>query len=55
VPGGHRPRAAPGSRAPYSQFRYNQLPSLDPNPDLINRQGDRSIGKGGSFLIRRPA
>jgi hypothetical protein len=37
----------------YSQFRYNRLPSLRVNDDLINRQGDRSIGRNGGFLIRR--
>lgn len=37
----------------YTQVRYNRLPSFDSNDSLINRQGDRSIGKGGSFLIRR--
>lgn len=37
----------------YTQVRYNRLPSFDENPDLINRQGDRSIGEGNGFLIRR--
>jgi len=37
----------------YTQIRYNRLPSAWENEDYINRQGDRSIGKGGGFLIRR--
>ncbi|MDB4964249.1 MAG: hypothetical protein JWP01_4248 [Myxococcales bacterium] len=37
----------------YTQVRYNRLPSFDRNPDLINTQGDRSIGEGNGFLIRR--
>lgn len=37
----------------YTQVRYNQLPSFDRNPDLINAQGDRSIGGGNGFFIRR--
>ena len=37
----------------YSQIRYNRLPSGKVNDDLINTQGDRSIGKNGGFLIRR--
>jgi Phosphate-selective porin O and P len=37
----------------YTQLRYNRLPSLDVNDDLINTQGDRSIGKNGGFFIRR--
>jgi hypothetical protein len=37
----------------YTQVRYNRLPSLRRNDDLINLQGDRSIGGGNGFLIRR--
>lgn len=37
----------------YTQLRYNRLPSFDDNPLVINRQGDRSIGEGNGFLIRR--
>jgi len=35
----------------YTQFRYNQL--LANNPDLVNLQGDRSVGQDAGFLIRR--
>lgn len=35
----------------YAQFRYNRLGET--NERLVNRQGDRSIGKDGGFLIRR--
>ncbi len=37
----------------YTQLRYNQLPSFDRNDDLVNAQGDRSIGAGNNFLLRR--
>ncbi|MBX3246600.1 MAG: porin [Myxococcales bacterium] len=37
----------------YTQLRYNRLPSLNSNDDLINTQGDRSIGEGNGFAIRR--
>ncbi len=37
----------------YTQVRYNRLPSAKVNDDLINTQGDRSIGKNGGFIIRR--
>ncbi len=37
----------------YSQLRYNGLPTFDSNDDLVNAQGDRSIGGGAGFLIRR--
>ncbi len=37
----------------YTQLRYNQLPSFDRNPDLINLQGDRSLGANNSFFMRR--
>lgn len=35
----------------YTQVRYNRF--LESNEELVNTQGDRSIGKGGGFLIRR--
>ena len=35
----------------YTQARYNRL--LETNPDLTCPQCDRSIGRGGGFLIRR--
>lgn len=35
----------------YTQVRYNRL--FATNPQLKNDQGDRSIGDGGGFLIRR--
>lgn len=37
----------------YTQLRYNHLPSGVDNPDLINEQGDKSIGGTGGFFIRR--
>lgn len=37
----------------YSQFRYNRLPSFDTNESLINDQGDKYIGAGSGFGIRR--
>lgn len=37
----------------YTQIRYNRLPSPRPNGDLINQQGDRSIGEGNGFAFRR--
>lgn len=37
----------------YSQIRHNRIPTLRQNDDLINLQGDRSIGGGNGFLIRR--
>jgi len=37
----------------YTQFRYNRLPSANSNDDLVNKQGDRTIGKGNGFSIRR--
>jgi hypothetical protein len=37
----------------YTQFRYDNLPSFDVNPDLINPQGDRYIGNEQGFGIRR--
>ena len=37
----------------YTQLRYNRLPSFDKNDLLINAQGDRSIGGGNGFLLRR--
>lgn len=37
----------------YTQFRYDNLPSGDVNPDLKNSQGDRYIGGEQGFGIRR--
>jgi hypothetical protein len=37
----------------YTQVRYNRLPSAVRNDNLINLQGDRSIGGGNGFIIRR--
>jgi hypothetical protein len=37
----------------YTQFRYNRIPVPHQNDDLINTQGDRSIGSGNGFAIRR--
>lgn len=37
----------------YSQFRYNRLPTFDTNESLINDQGDKYIGGGSGFAIRR--
>jgi hypothetical protein len=37
----------------YLQFRYNQLPSGAGNENLINEQGDKSIGKNGGIYLRR--
>ncbi len=37
----------------YTQFRYNRLPSLRVNDDLINDQGDRFLGRNNGFGIRR--
>lgn len=37
----------------YTQFRYNRLPSFQRNDDLINLQGDRTIGGDNGFSIRR--
>ncbi len=35
----------------YAQFRYNRLGET--NPELVNLQGDQSIGDNRSFLLRR--
>ena len=35
----------------YAQFRYNRIGET--NPDLVNIQGDQSIGDNKSFLLRR--
>ncbi|MFS8067622.1 MAG: porin [Byssovorax sp.] len=35
----------------YSQVRYNRL--FETNENLVNIQGDKSIGKNGGFLLRR--
>ena len=49
------PRARPWyerlSLRGYTQVRYNRL--LETNPDLTCPQCDRSIGRGGGFLVRR--
>jgi hypothetical protein len=37
----------------YTQFRYNRLPSFRANDELINLQGDRTIGGDNGFSIRR--
>jgi hypothetical protein len=37
----------------YTQFRYNRIPSFDVNDKLVNDQGDRYLGKGNGFCIRR--
>ncbi len=37
----------------YTQFRYNRLPSAVSNDKLVNDQGDRSLGRGNGFSIRR--
>lgn len=37
----------------YTQFRYNRIPVPHQNDELVNHQGDRSIGGGNGFSIRR--
>lgn len=37
----------------YTQFRYNRLPSFNENDKLVNKQGDKTIGAGNGFSIRR--
>jgi hypothetical protein len=37
----------------YTQIRYNGFPTFNSNDKLVNAQGDRSIGGGSGFLIRR--
>ena len=37
----------------YTQVRYNRLPSGRRNDELINEQGDKSLGAGNGFIIRR--
>jgi hypothetical protein len=37
----------------YTQIRHSNLPSFDRNDDLINDQGDKSIGGGGGVFVRR--
>jgi hypothetical protein len=37
----------------YAQIRYNRLPSFDENDALVNEQGDKYIGGGSGFGIRR--
>jgi hypothetical protein len=35
----------------YAQLRYNRL--LETNPELVNEQGDRSMGEDGGLFLRR--
>jgi hypothetical protein len=37
----------------YTQVRYNRLPTFDDNDDIVNAQGDKYIGNGSGFGIRR--
>lgn len=37
----------------YAQIRFNRLPTLDSNEELVNDQGDRYIGDGSGLGIRR--
>jgi hypothetical protein len=37
----------------YAQFRYNRIPTFNDNDKLVNAQGDRTIGVGNGFSIRR--
>ncbi len=37
----------------YTQVRYNRLPTFDSNEALVNDQGDKYIGAGSGFGIRR--
>ncbi len=37
----------------YSQFRYNRFPTFNDNDKLVNTQGDRTIGPGNGFSLRR--
>jgi hypothetical protein len=37
----------------YTQFRYNRLPSFNENDKLVNKQGDRTLGSGNGFSLRR--
>ena len=37
----------------YTQFRYNRLPSFNENDNLVNKQGDKTLGAGNGFSIRR--
>jgi hypothetical protein len=37
----------------YTQLRYNGFPTFDDNDALINDQGDKYIGQGSGFGIRR--
>jgi len=37
----------------YTQMRYNRIPTFDENDSIINDQGDKYIGNGSGFGIRR--
>jgi hypothetical protein len=37
----------------YTQMRYNRIPTFDDNEKLVNAQGDKYIGNGSGFGIRR--
>ena len=37
----------------YTQLRYNRIPTFDDNDRIINDQGDKYIGNGSGFGIRR--
>lgn len=37
----------------YTQLRYNRIPTFDENDKIINDQGDKYIGNGSGFGIRR--
>lgn len=37
----------------YTQMRYNRIPTFDENDKLVNAQGDKYIGNGSGFGIRR--
>ncbi|MEY4579742.1 MAG: hypothetical protein RL701_4445 [Pseudomonadota bacterium] len=37
----------------YTQLRYNGLPTFQDNDNLVNAQGDKYIGAGSTFAIRR--
>jgi hypothetical protein len=37
----------------YTQFRYNRIPTFNDNDKLVNSQGDKTIGFGNGFSIRR--
>jgi len=37
----------------YTQLRYSGFPTLKDNAELVNDQGDKYIGRGSTFAIRR--